>query len=503
MATAREQSRLDRPSAILRNGGAALLIASICCLSVPVVSQAGDDLDDHLAEVLANAGFTGRIESTLEQRLGRPINHDLAELGRSLFFDKITGLHSDNTCAGCHSPTNGFGDTQSIAIGVQNNNVVGAGRAGPRNQRRTPMVINNAFYPKLMWNGRFSAVSGDPFDNTQGYLFPQPEGTTKFLPGDPNFYHLLVAQAHIPPTEQIEVAGFTGTGGIFDDGLGSPVPDPDPVTGSRNEPIRQAVLDRLNASPSYRNLFAARFPEVQQGGLITFTMFGQAIAEFEFTLTFANAPIDQYARGDRQAMTGQQKRGALLFFGEAGCVQCHAVAGLSNEMFSDFQMHTIGIPQIAPVFGVGTGNFVFSGADADEDFGLEDFTGDSSDRYRFRTSPLRNLALQPAFFHNGCFTRLEDAVRHHLNVRKSLRRYDPVEAEIAPDLTLRQGPSRPILRRLDPLIKEPIHLSRSEFDALVVFLREALLDPRATPANLRNQVPPSVPSGMPVLQFEF
>ena len=218
------------------------------------------------------------------------------------------------------------------------------------------------------------------------------------------------------------------------------MPDPDPATGSRNEPIRQAVLDRLNASPSYRNLFAARFPAVQQGGLITFTMFGQAIAEFEFTLTFANAPIDQFARGDRQAMTRQQKRGALLFFGEAGCVQCHAVAGPSNEMFSDFQMHTIGIPQIAPVFGVGTGNFVFSGPDADEDFGLEDFTGDSSDRYRFRTSPLRNLALQPAFFHNGCFTRLEDAVRHHLNARKSLRRYDPVDAGIAPDLTLRQGP---------------------------------------------------------------
>jgi cytochrome c peroxidase len=60
------------------------------------------------------------------------------------------------------------------------------------------MAINTAFFPKLMWNGRFSSLSGDPFDNSKGYLLPQPEGTTKFPPGDPDFYQLLVAQAYMP-----------------------------------------------------------------------------------------------------------------------------------------------------------------------------------------------------------------------------------------------------------------------------------------------------------------
>ncbi len=493
----------ENVSPVRRSRGAAILLSALLSLCVVVSAQEGSDLDEQLAAVLGRAGFTGQIESTLEQRLGRPVDRDLAKLGRLLFFDKITGLHNDNTCAGCHSPTNGFGDTQSIAIGVQNNNLVGPHRVGPRNQRRTPMVINNAFYPKLMWNGRFRSLSGDPFDNSQGFEFPEPEGTIRFPPGNPDFHHLLVAQAHIPPTEQIEVAGFTGTGGIFDDGLGSPVPPPDPVTGSRNEPIRQAVLDRLNTTPNYRALFGSLYPEVRGGGRITFIMFGQAIAEFEFTLTFANAPIDRFARGDRQAMTSQQKRGALLFFGKAGCVQCHAVVGQSNEMFSDFQMHTIGVPQVAPVFGVGTGNLEFAGPGADEDFGLEEFTGDSRDRYKFRTSPLRNVALQPAFFHNGCFTRLENAVRHHLNVIQSAHQYDAVAAGLDVDLTLRQGPRRPVLRRLDPLLRPPTPLSRVEFDALVAFLRGGLLDPRATPDELRRLVPPAVPSGMPVLEFEF
>src|SRR5262245_1862119 len=149
------------------------------------------DLHDQLRVALQQAGFTGKIESTLASRLGRPIDTRLAELGRLLFFDTIGGLHDDNTCAGCHSPTSGFGDTQSIAIGVQNNGIVGHDRSGPRNQRRTPSIVNTAFYPKLMWNGRFSAPSGDPFNNSLGFLFPPPEGSTSFPPHDVKIQHLL------------------------------------------------------------------------------------------------------------------------------------------------------------------------------------------------------------------------------------------------------------------------------------------------------------------------
>lgn len=63
--------------------------------------------------------------------------------------------------AACHSPVNGFGDSQSIAIGIDNN-LVGPHREGPRNMRRTPMVLNTAFYPKLMWNSRFTVPSTAP-----------------------------------------------------------------------------------------------------------------------------------------------------------------------------------------------------------------------------------------------------------------------------------------------------------------------------------------------------
>jgi cytochrome c peroxidase len=472
----------------------------------------GRGLDAALARVLAQAGFSGRIESTLPARLRRPIDRRLADLGRLLWFDTLHSLHHDNTCGGCHSPTNGFGDSQGMAIGVQNNMRVGPDRRGPRNQRRSPLVINTAFLSALMWNGRFSAPSGDPFDNSLGFHFPPPEGDVLAPPRSARFEHLLQAQAHIPPTEMVEVAGFTGVCRArdlgprsafcqFDDGLGETVPLPD-RSGFRNERIRRQSLELLNGAPEYRRLFGRLFPAVAAGAPIDFVMFGRAIAEFEFTLTFADAPIDRFARGDHGAMTAAQKRGALLFFGRADCVSCHAVSGRANEMFTDGLNHVAGVPQIAPAFGAGAGNTIFDGPGQDEDFGLEQVTGDPADRYKFRTAPLRNLAVAPAFFHNGAFTRLDDAIRHHLDARESAPRYDPIAAGVDVDLANRIGPFEPVLRRLDRRLRRRLELDERESTDLVTFVRDALLDVRATPSHLCQLVPSSVPSGSALMQFQ-
>ena len=464
---------------------AIIVIAITACVLLPITSRGQDDKGDGLAATddglnqtlmatLQQFGFTGDIESTLEQRLGRRINKKLAEVGQALWFDTITGLNDDNTCAGCHSPTHGFGDTQSIAIGIENNGIVGPDRTGPRNMRRTPMVINNAFYPNLMWNSRFISLSNDPFDNSAGFQFPAPEGLLlSSLP------HLLTAQAFIPPTERTEVTGFAFQGDNFD--------------------IRDEVLRRLNNISGYRKLFGKVFPEVDNGGPITFEMFGMAIAEFEFTLTFANAPIDRFARGQKNALTKDEKKGALLFFGKARCIECHAVSGQSNEMFSDFKDHVIGIPQIAPLLT----NNNFDGPGVNEDFGLEQITLDPNDRYKFRTSPIRNVSMQPTFFHNGAFTRLEDAIRHHLDVFASARGYTPAAQNLDADLTGPTGPIEPVLARVDPILATPILLQEDEFLQLLQFVRNGLLDSRAEPKKLRKLVPGSVPSGRPVLVFQF
>jgi cytochrome c peroxidase len=332
--------------------GVVLALAAVAWV-VPIHADhdgGGDEvtgLDRPLYRILRNAGFTGQIEATLEGRLGRPLDPALADLGRLLFFDKVLGLHDDNSCAGCHSPAFGFGDSQPMAIGVNDNDVVSPNRRGLRNQRRSPMPANTVFYPALMWTPRFVALSGDPFDASLGFKFPPPE---LVVTGEPT---LLAAQASLPSTELVEMAGFHGIRANpgpfgprhfqFDDGQGEVLPAPD-ATGFHNFPIQVAVDARLNGVPAYLE----QFGEVFNGGVplppggITTSMRRRAIAEFQASLTAADAPLDRFARGERAAMTRGQKRGALRFFGRANCVACHAVAGPSNEMFSDFRPHRIG-----------------------------------------------------------------------------------------------------------------------------------------------------------------
>lgn len=432
--------------------------------------SASKTLDAVLRDQLAEHGYTGRIGTTLEERLGRRVDRQLAGIGRMLWFDPIQGLNDDNSCGGCHAPANGFGDTQPIAIGIENNGIVGPDRAGPRNQRRSPMVINTAFYPTQMWNSRFRAMSGDPFDNSGGFSFPDPEGTSlSHVP------HLLVAQAFIPPTERVEQAGFHFVGD--------------------NDDIRAEVVRRVNESAAYRKLFARVFPRVRVGAPITFDEIARAIAEFEFTLVFADAPVDRYARGVQDALTQSQKQGAVLFFGRAGCVGCHAVAGSSNEMFSDFREHVAGIPQVVP----WQTNVDFDGPGANEDFGLEQVTGNAADRYAFRTSPLRNVVLQPAFMHNGAFTRLDDAIRYHLDAISGAASF--TTAHLPPDLQGPLGPMRPVLDRLDPRLSVPARLSEEEFAALVDFVANGLLDAGARPERLRHLIPNKLPSGRTPMEF--
>ena len=503
-------------------------------------------LNNNLSQLLADAGFTGKIESTLSTKLGRPINTKLANIGQSLFFDSILSLANDNSCSGCHSPLTGFGDTQSISIGVENNGIVGAGRKGPRNQRRSLKVLNSAFYPSLMWNSRFTSISHNPFDVSEGVRVPFfLGGTTVWKPNAPSIYgtsfdnqittSLLAVHGSLPPTELIEVAGFAvddpanlddrlyspthlTSSGLTSDTVPTAIAGPngsDIDSTDRSYAIRAKILDRMNSNANYVGLFSSIFPSASNGN-ITFAQIAAAIAEFEFTLTFADAPIDQFARGNVNALTTSQKRGAVLFFGKANCVACHSTAGESQEMFSDFQTHAVGIPQIAPAsFGLKSGgdpqnpndfqgDYEFSGPNKDEDYGREELTGDPVDRYAFRTAPLRNISVQPTFFHNGAFTNLSDALKYHLNTLSAAAKYDPATAGLASDLTVRTGPIEPVLKRLDSRIVAMgnLNLSSQEFNDLYNFLNGGLLDNGALPNNLTSLIPKTLPSGRKVLNFQ-
>lgn len=430
------------------------------------------DLDRLLGSIVGLRELSGDLEARMLARLGRPIDTRLAEAGRLLFFDPVLSLTGDNSCAGCHGPNESFNSSKSIAIGVGNNGVVGPGRTGPHNLRRAPTLINAAFYPAMMWDGRFVALSLDPFDNGPGFEFPAPEGLSLS-----SMQHLLGAQAFTPVVSREEMAGF--------DFLGD------------NDAMREEIAARVDAVVEYRTRFAEIDAEIADGRPIAYADIAAALAEFTFTLVFADAPIDAYARGDHDALTPDQKRGGILFFGKALCGECHITNGYASEMFSDFESHALAVPQIVPTIT----NASFDGPGKDEDFGREHSTGNETDRYKFRTTPLRNVAYQPTFMHNGAYVCLDEAIRHHLDVERMLAEYDTERLETSVRGTL--GPMGRVLERLHPISKNPPTISEVEFRQIVAFVEFALADPDAHPDRLRSLVPARVPSGLQVHDFQF
>jgi cytochrome c peroxidase len=101
--------------------------------------------------------------------------------------------------------------------------------------------------------------------------------------------------------------------------------------------------------------------------------------------------------------------------------------------------------------------------------------------------------------HNGAFVRLDDAIRYHLAAIDGAAAYNT--ALLPADLQ-GTGPIIPVLERLDLLLRTDPLLSEHEFDALVAFVRDGLLDAGARPERLRRLIPQRLPSGRATLTFQ-
>ena len=108
-------------------------------------------------------------------------------------------------------------------------------------------------------------------------------------------------------------------------------------------------------------------------------------------------------------MSELQLRGAKDFM-SARCSICH-----NGSTFSDGKFHNVAVAQIGP----GEGD----AADGHDDFGRMRVTSNPQDRYRFRTTPLRNVELTGPYGHDGAFTDLRAFVGHYSLSDAKLRNF--------------------------------------------------------------------------------
>ncbi|HEX3234710.1 MAG TPA: cytochrome c peroxidase [Gemmatimonadales bacterium] len=390
-----------------------------------------------------------------------PVRRELSLLGQALAFDKILSGNRDISCMTCHLAKTATMDGRSIAIG-QGGSGLGLARVHPLGKfihRNAPPLFNLHATTPLTWDGRVFTNSSGVVRTPAGALLPSQRAVLEFGP--------LSALPMFPVLSRPEMRADAGN-------ELAAIPDTLP------QKVWRFLMRRLGAIPQYRTMFESAYPG-QQFDNMSFAHAGNAMGGW-ITAVFAfnNSPWDRFLAGNDDALTDAQLRGAKAFLGTARCAQCH-----NGPAFTDGKFHNVLVPQIGPGFGDGP-----SGRD---DFGRMRQTGNTANRYAFRTAPLRNVELTAPYGHDGAIVSLRAWVDHYSQAGTKLQAYDPSQLEPLLQNTLLPTAADILLTR-DAKLKDLV-LSSATVDDITEFLK-ALTDPAAR--DLRQFVPLSVPSGLPI-----
>ncbi|MGR3660706.1 MAG: cytochrome-c peroxidase [Paracoccaceae bacterium] len=234
-------------------------------------------------------------------------------------------------------------------------------------------------------------------------------------------------------------------------------------------------------------MFETAYPEIANGRIIGFTDISNVIATFiGFEWRSDQSAFDKHLRGI-EALNGIAATGASLFYGNAGCSECH-----SGIFQTDHAFHAAGVAQVGP--GKSASFEDYAG-----DKGRQRVTGKDADLFAFRTPSLRNVTATGPYGHDGAYRDLEIFVKAHLNPVAALKTYDrsqvlfPVFPGQADWDALDNSTDVAAISAAVEMVSNA--LNDKEINAILVFLA-ALDDPEVMKG--RTGVPASVPSGLPV-----
>jgi cytochrome c peroxidase len=405
----------------------------------PVYSELDRQLEAQLAAV---SGVEGKSYFTFPKEgfweglpadPNNPISSERAELGKYLFHETALSTNPKNqiskgtySCATCHSAQAGFrsGLPQAIGEGGIGYGAHGEGRyKGPLYAKEmldvqsiaAPSVLNLAYQRNATWSGRLGAGGAN-------------EGLEVQWSKD------SLAKSNLLGLEGIETYALAGM-----------------------DYHRMGIDTVLIEKTNYKALYDKAFSGIPYKERYTKRSTALAISAYVRTLLSHNAPFQQWLDGDYEAMGDAEKRGAILFFGKAGCANCHNGPALGSDGF-----HALGFADLSAGVLVDPQSKLHLGRGG--------FTGLEVDKYKFRVPQLYNLANAGYLGHGGSFANTREVVEY-LNRAQA------------------QNPKVP-QSKLSPLFK-PLSLSETEMDDLVMFLDKSLFD-----KTLYNKyVPKSLPSG--------
>ncbi len=198
---------------------------------------------------------------------------------------------------------------------------------------------------------------------------------------------------------------------------GQPIMNPIEM-GMPDKPSVVATVAKLD---DYEQAFQTAY-----GRPVDYDAIEQALAAFQRTLIFLDAPFDRFKAGDQTAISESAKRGLVLFEGKASCVACHPL-NATNPLGTDYRFHNIGVSarnQNFEQLAVDALNAL--DADSSEveldrlalatdlgELGRFMVTRNRADIGAFRTPQLRNIGITQPYMHDGSMQTLWDTVDHY------------------------------------------------------------------------------------------
>jgi cytochrome c peroxidase len=312
----------------------------------------------------------------------------IVTLGRQLFQDPTLSASGEMSCATCHDPANHFGPPNPLAVQK------GGATLDQPGTRATPSL---------------KYVAATPFF-TEHYYESEDEGDESLDQG---------------PT-----GGRTWDGRVnrARDQAAIPLLSPNEMANASEA----AVASRAARAPyakEMRSLYGEHiFEDVQRA----FAAIGQALEAYQQTPAEFSPFTSKYDAflGGRAELTPAENRGLDAFNDpdKGNCAHCHKsqVLGRALPLFTDYGLVAIGAPRNYEIPANSDPSYYDLGACGPMRKDLADqpeFCG------LFKAPSLRNVATRHAFYHNGVFHTLEEAVSFYATRDTNPERWYPVAAD--------------------------------------------------------------------------
>jgi cytochrome c peroxidase len=186
-------------------------------------------------------------------------------------------------------------------------------------------------------------------------------------------------------------------------------------------PNAAAAMAAINTDKTYQALFQKAY-----GRAPNYDDLGRAIASFERTLIFLDAPFDRFAAGDTKAISPAAQRGFALFNGKARCMSCHMINS-SNPLGTDNLFHNVGVSARKQNFEDLAQRGLRSLQNESDPKALDKLaletdlselgrflvTRKRGDIGAFKTEQLRNVGITGPYMHDGTLRTLWDVMDHY------------------------------------------------------------------------------------------